>query len=102
MGQEGVGLQGGNATGLEQKNSGSVYSLPLFLSPYGFGGGECIDIIQLGQQPSGLSGVFVKFSNISDSSASSGMCGVVLGASSSTPSNSSGSSSGGSSCIGAV
>jgi len=27
-GQEGVGLQGGNATGLEQKNGGSVYSLP--------------------------------------------------------------------------
>ena len=27
-GQEGVGLQGGNATGLGQKNGGSVYSLP--------------------------------------------------------------------------
>ena len=29
-GQEGVGLQGGNATGLDQKNGSSVYSLPPF------------------------------------------------------------------------
>ena len=30
-GQEGVGLQGVNATGLDQKNGGSVYLLLLFL-----------------------------------------------------------------------
>ena len=30
-GQEGVGLQGGNTTDLEQKNGGSDYSLPPFL-----------------------------------------------------------------------
>jgi len=30
VGQEGVGLQGGNATDLTQKNGGSVYSLPSF------------------------------------------------------------------------
>ena len=29
-GQEGVGLQGGKATDVEQKNGGCVYSLPAF------------------------------------------------------------------------
>ena len=36
-GQEGVGLQGENATDLEQKNGGSIYSLPPFLEPPCFG-----------------------------------------------------------------